>query len=187
MKNSRLMVFLQIGIVLACLVVISCQNGSNPIMPNAAQQTANPTMTQMPTNGTNSGTNSTAVIKSGTSSKTTTHGSATEMPAYYDAKLFTINFQELPPKAEQTTLARNGQINNIYQCDFCGFDFISVIDAIPTDGMNPLWLEVQITFNSGFTPHQFFSDNEVLAAAASGEITLTPTSEMYTCSVLGLK
>ena len=64
---------------------------------------------------------------------------------------------------------------------------MSVLDAIQGDGFNPIWEEVQITFNAGFTPEQFTSDTDVLAAAASGEITLTDTEEFYRCSVVGRK
>jgi hypothetical protein len=115
------------------------------------------------------------------------NGVAGSMPAYYDHKLFTINFKELST-AEATLIERNGQFNFIYQSDPGlpgGQPFISVIDAIPADGMNPLWLEVQITFTSGHTPRQLFSDDEIAAAVASGEITLTTTDEMYRCSVIG--
>jgi hypothetical protein len=120
----------------------------------------------------------------------TPHGIATAMPAYYDSKLFTINFTELSPTAEATVLAQNASINIIYQSDPGlpgGAPFISVIDAITGEGagFNPLWREVQITFTAGHTPRQITSDDLVLAAAASGEITLSPTSEVYTCSVIG--
>jgi hypothetical protein len=65
-------------------------------------------------------------------------------------------------------------------------DFNSVIDAIPTDGFNPLWLQKLIVFNPGFTPHQFFSDDEVEAAAAgpNPQITLVNTGEIYRCAVI---
>jgi len=68
-------------------------------------------------------------------------------------------------------------------------DFIPVIDAIQGDGFNPLWHQILIVFNEGFTPHQFFSDDEVLAAAAGAnpEITLVDTGEVYRCSVVGSK
>jgi hypothetical protein len=72
------------------------------------------------------------------------------MPAFCDAKLFTINFTELPPGGESSNLSHNGSINNIYQSDGCkpgGKMFVSVIDAIPMDGFNPLWQEVQVLFN----------------------------------------
>src|SRR2546427_11929396 len=92
------------------------------------------------------------------------------MPAYYDDQLFTINFKELPPGGEGANLQRNGSINTIYMSD-AGLPgdqpFISVLDAIQGDGFNPLWEEVQITFTSGHVAHQFVSDNDVLAAAAS--------------------
>jgi hypothetical protein len=115
------------------------------------------------------------------------NGVAGSMPAYYDHVLHTINFMRLTT-AQATLLAKNGQQNTIYQSDPGlpgGQPFISVIDAIQRDGFNPLWAEQQIAFTAGHTPRQLFSDTEVLAAQASGEITLTPTNEMYRCSVIG--
>jgi hypothetical protein len=120
------------------------------------------------------------------------HGISSAIPAYYDGKIFNIIFVEFPPKAEATLILKNPGINFIYQSDPGlpgGQPFISVIDAIPTDGMNPVWREVQITFNTGFTPRQLYSDNEVLAAAAglNPEISLTFTSEVYYCPIVGQK
>ena len=113
------------------------------------------------------------------------NGSGGDMPAYYDGQLFTINFKLLKPDFH-----KNPQFNTIYQCDSCaesGLEFVSVLDAIQGDGFNPIWEEVQINFNPGFQPVQFTSDTDVLAAAASGEITLTDTEEFYRCSVVGPK
>ncbi len=113
----------------------------------------------------------------------------TRTPTYYDGKLFTIFFVELPPGGEQATLAHNGQLNFIYQSDQAqeeGFDFVDVIDAVPGDGMNPLWEEVQITFLT-IPPQQFFSDDEINAAYAAGEIDLEETGELYRCPVIGQK
>ena len=63
-----------------------------------------------------------------------------------------------------------------------------MIDAIQGEGFNPLWHQVLIVFNPGFTPHQFISEDEVLAAAAGGsEITLVSTDEVYRCSIVGSK
>src|SRR5262249_11275615 len=117
-------------------------------------------------------------------------GIAGSMPAYYDGKLFTINFKEFPTGSEGTLTNQNGSINFIYQSDPglpAGAPFVSVIDAITGEGagFNPLWLEVQITFTAGHTPRQLFSDDEIKAAVASGEITLAPTHELYRCSVIG--
>ncbi len=114
------------------------------------------------------------------------------IPAYYDNMLFNMIFKELPHQAEMATLAHNKSINIVYQSDPGlpgGLPFISVIDAIQKDGFNALWQEVQITFNEGFTPRQMYSDNEILAAAAGDnpEITLTPTTEVYICAVVGKK
>jgi hypothetical protein len=116
------------------------------------------------------------------------NGTAGQMPAYYDGQLFTINLKEMP--SEGTLLQHNKSINTIYMCDQCvasGLDFVSVLDAIQGDGFNPLWQEVQIAFAPGQTPQQLTSDTAIQAAAASGEITLTPTSEVYRCSVVGPK
>src|SRR5437867_697520 len=113
------------------------------------------------------------------------NGSGGDMPSYYDGQLFTINFKLLKPD-----LHKNPSFNTIYQCDSCatsGLTFVSVLDAIQGDGFNPIWEEVQINFNPGFQPVQLTSDTDVLAAVASGEITLTDTEEFYRCSVVGHK
>ena len=121
------------------------------------------------------------------------NGSGGDMPAYYDGQLFIINFKELPPNGEAAVLAQNKSINVIYMCDACegalpgGGSFVSVIDAIQGDGFNPLWQEVQVTFNAGVTPRQLTSDDDVQAAASAGEITLMPTDEVYRCAVVGTK
>jgi len=118
------------------------------------------------------------------------NGAAGAMPAYYDRRLFLINFKELPPTAEQETLLRNGSLNLIYMSDPGlpgGQPFISVLDAIQGDGFNPLWQEIQIGFNAGHTPRQLVRDDDVLAAATSGEITLSSDGELYRCAVVGPK
>ena len=118
------------------------------------------------------------------------NGIQSAIPAYYDSTIFTIMFVEFSSQAEASLIAHNQSLNFIYQSDPGlpgGQPFISVIDAIPGDGMNPVWQEVQITFNDGFTPHQLYSDDEVLSAAASGEITLTTTDEVYWCPLIGHK
>jgi len=115
------------------------------------------------------------------------NGVAGSMPAFYDGQLFTINFFELVA-SESTVVAHNQSVNTIYMSDAGlpgGKPFVSVLDAIQGDGFNPLWLEVQITFTAGHTLRQLVSDDEVNQAAASGEITLTNTGELYRCSVIG--
>src|SRR3989442_1140560 len=46
-----------------------------------------------------------------------TNGSAGDMPAFYDGKVFTINFKELPPDAEKSAIAHNAAINKIFMSD----------------------------------------------------------------------
>ena len=118
------------------------------------------------------------------------NGRASVIPAYYDAALFKIQFVEFSPAAEKALLAHNASLNFIYQSDAGlpgGQPFISVIDAIPGDGFNPIWEEVQITFTVGHTPRQLFSDDEIDEAVDAGEITLTHTGEVYWCPVVGPK
>src|SRR5262249_32007449 len=99
------------------------------------------------------------------------------------------NFKELPSGGEAAVLNHNKSINTIYmsdQAEAAGFMFISVLDAIQGDGFNPLWQEVQITFLT-IPIQQFTSDDDILAAAMAGEIMLSPTTEVYRCSVVGPK
>jgi hypothetical protein len=120
-----------------------------------------------------------------------TNGAAGQMPAFYDGELFTVNMKEMPDNASDSTIGNNSSINQIYASNDLDEeqDFIPVIDAIQGDGFNPLWRQNLIVFNPGFTPHQFFSDTEVLAAAAgpNPEITIVVTDEVYRCSVVGSK
>jgi hypothetical protein len=119
------------------------------------------------------------------------NGAAGQRPAYYDGALFTVNMKELPEDASAAVMAHNGSMNQIYASNDLDDeqDFISVIDAIQGDGFNPLWHQNLIVFNQGFTPHQFTSDEDVLAAAAgpNPEITIVSTDEVYRCSVVGHK
>ena len=111
------------------------------------------------------------------------------MPAYYDGELFTINTFEVP--ASDPIIGHTSALNIIYATNDLDEeqDFPPVINAIQGDGFNPLWRQVLIVFNRGFTPHQFVSDTEVEAAAAGAnpEITLVVTDEVYRCSVVGGK
>jgi hypothetical protein len=117
------------------------------------------------------------------------NGAAGQMPAFYEGEQFTVNMKEMPDAASAALIAHNGSINTIYASNDLDEeqDFTPVIDAIQGEGFNPLWRQVLIVFNEGFTPHQFTSDEEVLAAMAAGEITLVTTDEVYRCSVVGPK
>ncbi|HTL54448.1 MAG TPA: hypothetical protein VL361_02165 [Candidatus Limnocylindrales bacterium] len=118
------------------------------------------------------------------------NGAASVIQAYYDGNLLNIQFVEFSPQAEKTLLQHNKSLNFIYQSDPGlpgGQPFISVIDAVPGDGFNPIWEEVQIAFTSGHNPRQLFSDTDVEAAFDAGEITLTFTGEVYWCPVVGSK
>ena len=129
-----------------------------------------------------------AVAVAGPALSSSSNVSSGQMPAYYDGNLFTINFKLQPDS--QTLIDHNKSINTIYMCDQCeqqAVMFASVLDAIQGDGFNPLWREVQVVFNAGFTPRQLSSDTAILNAAGTGEISLQPTNEVYRCSVVGPK
>mgnify|MGYP003346324677 CR=1 FL=1 len=118
------------------------------------------------------------------------NGKFSEIPAYYDHELFTIQFVEFSDAAADSLRQHNKSINLIYQSDPGlpgGEPFISVIDAVPGDGFNPVWIEVQINFTAGHAPRQLFSDDEIVDAAVAGEITLEVTDEVYWCPVVGKK
>ena len=114
---------------------------------------------------------------------------AGQRPAYYEGDLFTVNMKESPASA--SIIAKNQSLNEIYASNDLDEeqDFISVINAIQGEGFNPLWHQNLIVFNEGFTPHQFVSEDEILAAAggANPEITIVVTDEVYRCSVVGRK
>jgi len=133
----------------------------------------------------------TAALKSASTNAGNVNGAAGQLPAFYDGSQFVVNMMEVPEGASAATIAHNGSINEIYATNDLDDeqDFLPVIDAIQGDGFNPLWRQNLIVFNQGVTPHQFTSDEQVLAAAAgpNPEITIVPTDEVYRCSVVGRK
>jgi hypothetical protein len=128
----------------------------------------------------------TALVAAQATTNASTNGAAGQMPAFYEGTQVTVNMKEMPDHASASTIANNKSINTIYA--YADLDdpqpFEPVIDAIQGEGFNPLWQQVLISFNSGFTPHQFTSEAQVLAAAQAGEITLVTTDEVYRCSVV---
>ena len=93
--------------------------------------------------------------------------------------------------SSEALLEHNRNTNTIYASNDLDDeqDFLSVIDAIQGEGFNPLWHQVLVVFNQGFSPHQFVSEDQILAAAAGAhpEITLVSTDEVYRCSIVGSK
>ncbi len=118
------------------------------------------------------------------------NGAATQRPVFYEGRMVTVNMFEVPA-ADGSVLDKNPNVNTIYASNDLDEeqDFLSVINAIQGEGFNPLWHQVLIVFNAGFTPHQFTSEDQILAAAggAHPEITLVPTDEVYRCSIVGQK
>jgi hypothetical protein len=120
------------------------------------------------------------------------NGSGGDMPAFHDHRPLTINFRPFTDHTSGNLDEHNPNFNKIFQCDDCagridGGDFISVLDAIQTEGFNPIWEEWQIHFIPPHRPEQFFSDDEVFAARDAGKTTRADTEEFYRCSVVGPK
>ena len=88
------------------------------------------------------------LVPTAVASASSTNGVGGAMPVYYDGNLMWMNFKLMPAPAQTPIHDLNGQINVVYQSDATP-GFTSVVDAIPSDGMNPLWEEQQITFNPG--------------------------------------
>jgi hypothetical protein len=121
-----------------------------------------------------------------TSASSNGASAASQIPAFYDGNQVTVNIKEQSEKANASLIGHNRSINTIYA--YADLDeeqpFAPVIDAIQGEGFNPLWQQVLIQFNQGFTPHQFTSEEEVLAAEQAGEINLVTTDEVYICAVV---
>ena len=127
-----------------------------------------------------------ALVANQVTTNSNTNGAAGQMPAFYEGTQVTVSMKEMPDNASGSLIGHNRSINTIYA--YADLDepqpFKPVINAIQGEGFNPLWHQVLIQFNSGFTPHQFTSEAQVLAAAHAGEITLVTTDEVYRCSVV---
>ena len=140
---------------------------------------------------TNAPVSKTAGVSGAVAAVGSLNGAAGQMPAYYEGQLFTVNMKQLPDPAGASIIGKNQSLNEIYASNDLDEvqDFIPVINAIQGEGFNPLWHQNLIVFNEGFTPHQFVSEDEVLAAAAGAnpEIHLVVTDEVYRCSVVGQK
>ena len=115
------------------------------------------------------------------------NGAAGEIPAFFNGQSVTINVKQLSDTAAASIIAHNKNLNVIYVTNDLDEkqDFTPVINAVPGHQFNAQWLQVQISFNPGVTPHQFTSEADILAAAKSGQITLTNTGEVYRDSVVG--
>jgi len=121
----------------------------------------------------------------------TTHGNvngaAGEIPALFNGRSVTINVNELSDTASASIIAHNPSLRTIYVTNDLDEeqDFAPVINSVPGQNFNALWVQVRIQFNPGVTPHQFTSEADILAAAKAGQITLINTGEVYRDSVAG--
>jgi hypothetical protein len=172
--------------VLAPLAVALAFSGCSQSQPTAPDLSNAMSQSSFQAAARTTGTSGTGVAANAGSVK----GAGTRIPAFYDGELFTINSLELADVAGDH-IASNPSHNVIFVTNDLDDpqDFNPVLNAIQGDGFNPLWEQIQIVFNPGVTPRQFFSDDEVENAAAGShpDITLVDTGELYRCSVVGTK
>jgi hypothetical protein len=114
-------------------------------------------------------------------------GAATQIPAFFNGKSVTINVLQLSDNAAASIIANNPRLQTIFVTNDLDEPqtFAPVLSAVPGQNFNALWLQVEIHFNPGVTPHQFTSEADILAAAKAGQITLINTGEVYRDSVVG--
>jgi len=129
----------------------------------------------------------TAALVSPATTNGNVNGAAGEIPAFFNGKSVTINVKQLSDTAAASIIAHNKSLNIVYVTNDLDQpqQFTPVINAVPGQEFNALWLQVQIQFNPGVTPHQFTSEADILAAAKAGQITLINTGEVYRDSVVG--
>jgi len=110
------------------------------------------------------------------------------MPAYCDHEKFVIHFREVPESLRHVLIGADAPMHALYM-SAAGLPgrqpFISVLDALLGEGSDTWWREVQIVFDPRATPRQFVGDDEILAAAAEGEIALEATERIFRCTVVG--
>jgi hypothetical protein len=133
------------------------------------------------------------------------NGSGTDMPAFYDCELHTVNFKQVTGPSPT-----GPQINNIYVFPQLS-NFLMVIDQItggentnptPHNGFNPLWQLVQVMFtDTQNLPLNLVATQMSLGLCTDGCIaqppgsscpstpafTLHPTGMVFRCSVVGQK
>jgi hypothetical protein len=62
----------------------------------------------------------------------------------------------------------------------------NIVDTVPgASGYSPLWLVSKVTFKAGVTPRLLKSKADVDAAVRNGDVTVTQTSTVVNCPVLG--
>ena len=131
------------------------------------------------------GTQQSAMLPSSNTIRTASSETSKEVPAFFNGQLFSVFIKPLSPIAAAQILAKNKNLNKIYEAPGVS-SFIPVIDDLQAPGFhfNPLWQVIDITFNNGVTPFQFTSATDIVN---SSQITLTPTNQVDTVPVVGPK
>lgn len=96
---------------------------------------------------------------------------------YCDSMLVKMKLEQCKGRSADSLLIHRKELNILYMSN----GFITVANAIQGDKFNPIWNVVEVGFKAGFTPHQFYSEAEILAASAgkNSEILLSSTTKIY--------
>jgi hypothetical protein len=113
-------------------------------------------------------------------------GAATQIPAFFNGQSITINVLQKSNQSAASLIANNQKLQTIFVTNDLDQPqtFAPVLSAVPGQNFNGNWLQVEIKFNPGVTPHQFTSEAEIQAAVQAGQITLVNTGEVYRDSVV---
>lgn len=101
---------------------------------------------------------------------------------YYDSMLVKMKLEQFRDKPSESLLTHKRDLNILYMSN----GFITVANAIQGDGYNAIWNAVEIGFVAGVTPRQFYSEAEILAAAAgkNPEILLSSSTKIYRGAII---
>jgi hypothetical protein len=75
-------------------------------------------------------------------------GRASAMPGYFDCEIHTILHKDIPEKAAEALAEHNAQVNLLFVFPEDDSVNLMVVDAIQGPGYNPLWQEVEVTWNT---------------------------------------
>jgi|GEM_PF-4619337 len=122
----------------------------------------------------------------GTKGTGPTAGQTLRQQVYMDSVHLVVLMQQLTPD-QIIKVQANGQpmgIIYVYGDLHQPSTFLPVTPGFVGPDENPYWQVMQITFNPGIEPRQFTYATQVEDAVLAGDITLTPTGDVYWYEVI---
>ena len=103
---------------------------------------------------------------------------------YYEERLLSMFLAGLSPNEVSYVIGKNVPTSIVYSYS----DLHQPAAFVPVSNdvfINPIWREMQITFNPGFTPYQFTSSAQIDSSLHAAEITVTQTDNFYRYIITG--